>query len=72
MLRSSAFTVSVKLEMGLLSFLVMANPRKENKRCHLTSGQTPNEKKRNRPRKYVQGHTASRKSLDYESTLLVT
>lgn len=53
--------------MGLHSFLVMATPRKENKRCHLTTGQTPNEKKRNRPRGHIQEHISSRKSLDYDS-----
>ena len=53
--------------MGLFSFLVMATPRKENKRCHLTTGQTPNEKKRNRPGGHIQGHTGSRKSLAYDS-----
>lgn len=47
----------------------MASPRKENKRCHLTTGQTPNdsEKKRNRPGGQIQGHIGSRKSLDYDS-----
>ena len=53
--------------MGLLSFLVMATPRKENKRYHLATGQTPNEKKRNRPRGHNQEHTILRKSLDYDS-----
>lgn len=53
--------------MGLHSFLVMATPRKDNKRCHLTTGQTPNEKKRNRPRGHIQEHISSRKSLDYDS-----
>lgn len=46
---------------------VMATPRKDNKRCHLTTGQTPNEKKRNRPRGHIQEHISSRKSLDYDS-----
>ena len=36
-LRCSAFTAAVKVEMGLFSFLVMVTPRKENKRCHLTT-----------------------------------
>ena len=66
-LRCSAFTAAVKLEMSVLSFLVMATPRKENKRCHLTTGQTPNEKKKNRPGEQIQGHIGSRKSLDYDS-----
>ena len=52
--------------MGHFSFLVMATPRKENKRCHLTTGQTPNEK-RNRPGGHKQGHIGSRKSLAYDS-----
>lgn len=66
-LRCSAFTAAVKLEMSVLSFLVMATPRKENKRCHLTTGQTPKEKKRNQPGGQIQGHIGSRKSLDYDS-----
>ena len=66
-LRCSAFTAAVKLEMSVLSFLVMATPRKENKRCHLTTGQTPNEKKKNQPGGQIQGHIGSRKSLDYDS-----
>lgn len=66
-LRCSAFTAAAKLEMSVLSFLVMATPRKENKRCHLTTGQTPNEKKRNRPGGQIQLHIGSRKSLDYDS-----
>ena len=66
-LRCSAFTVPVRVEMGNFSFLVMATPRKEDKRCHLTTGQTPNEKKRNQPGGHKQGHIVSRKSLAYDS-----
>ena len=48
--------------MGLLFNLVMATPTKESKRCHVTSGQTPSDKKRNRPERH---DSSSRKSLNY-------
>ncbi|KAL9977763.1 hypothetical protein ACROYT_G015203 [Oculina patagonica] len=43
---------------------VMSTPTKDKKRCHITSGQTPNDKKKNRPQTR---HASSRKTLDYES-----
>ena len=57
----------ILLEMSVLSFVVMATARKENKRCHLTTGQTPNEKKKNRPGGQIQGYSSLRKCLDYDS-----
>lgn len=48
--------------MGLLFNLVMATPTKESKRCHVSSGQTPSDKKRNRPERHG---SSSRKSLNY-------
>ena len=48
--------------MGLLFNSVMATPTKESKRCHVTSGQTPSDKKRNRPERHG---SSSRKSLNY-------
>ena len=49
--------------MGLLCFSVMSTPTKQNKRCHVASGRTPNEKKKNRPER----NAGSRKSLAYDS-----
>ena len=48
-----------KSRNGSSFFLSDGTPRKENKRCHLTTGETQNE----RPR----GHIGSRKFLDYDS-----
>lgn len=45
-LHCSAFTAAVKLEMSVLSFVVMATARKENKRCYLTTGQLQMRRKR--------------------------
>ena len=41
----------------------MSTPTKENKRCHVVSGKTPNEKKESRQERI----SGSRKSLDYKS-----